>query len=110
MNAFFAENITSALDITEASISVDKPTPENHSSNDSIAAETDKDIEEDELNAENVKPSPSPESNVSDTVFKVDKVIEPSVLPSGHANSTQPLNTTRSSQVTVINSTENNQS
>ncbi|KAJ7356119.1 hypothetical protein OS493_026498 [Desmophyllum pertusum] len=26
-----------------------------------------------------------------------------------HANSTQPLNTTRSSQVTVINSTENNQ-
>lgn len=116
--AFLSENNISAVDSTEASISNDKKTAENQSLTDSIAAETDKDIEQDELDAENVEPSPSPGSNTSVSVLKVDKITEPSVTaspsPSGHANSTQhstkASNTTASPQVTLINSTENNQS
>ena len=113
---FLSENHTLAVHSTEASISNDKKTAENQSLTDSIAAETDKDIEQDELDAENVKPSPSPGSNASVSVLKVDKVTEPSVTvsPSGHANSTQystqASNTTASPQVTLIDSTENNQS
>lgn len=105
-----------AVETTEASISDDKKTTENQSLAESIAAETDKDIEQDELEAENVKPSPSPESNASVSVLEVVKVTEPPVTasPSGHANttqqSTQPSNTTASPQVTFVNSTVNNQS
>lgn len=112
------EKNTSAVNSTEASISYDKESAENQSLTkaDSVAAETDKDMEQDELEAENVNPSPSPGSNSNDSLLTVDKVTEPSVTASpssGHANSTyftQGSNTTASPQVTIINSTENNQS
>lgn len=118
---FLLEKNTPVVNSTEASISNDKETAEHQSLTeaDSLAAETDKDIEQDELDAENVKPSPSPGSNSSDSLLHetVDKVTEPSVTASpssGHVNSTQhstqASNTTASPQVTLINSTENNQS
>ena len=115
MLSFFTANNTTSVETTEASISNDKKTTENQSSADSIAAETDKDIEQDELEAENVKPSPTPGSNASVSVIEVVKVTEASVTPSpsGHANSTHSTltsNTTASPQVALINSTENNQS
>ena len=119
VTSFLLEKNTPAVNSTEASISNDKEPAENQSfaEADSTAAETDKDREQDELAAENVKPSPSPGSNSSDSLLTVDKVTEPSVaaLPSsGHANftqhSTQASNTTASPQVTLTNSTENNQS
>lgn len=113
---FSTENKTSAVQSTDVSIPDDKKKSENQSLTDSIAAETDKDIEQDELDAENVKPPSSSGSNASDSVLEVVKVTEPSVTasPSGHVNSTQhsvePSNTTASPQVTFVNSTENNQS
>ncbi|XP_078354119.1 uncharacterized protein LOC144638743 isoform X3 [Oculina patagonica] len=105
------KNNTSVVEPTEASISDNKKKTENQSLAESIAAETDKDIEQDELQAENIKPSPSTESNASVSVLEVVKVTEPPVTasPSGHVNSSQPSNTTASPQVTLVDSTVNNQ-
>ena len=64
------------LDITEASLKEDKKPTENQSLIDSVASQTDKDLEQDDLQAENVKPSPTSRSNANDSVSKVDKVTD----------------------------------
>ena len=118
-SSFLLEKNSPAVNSTEASISNDKEAVEkqNRSEADSTAAETDKDLEQDELDAKNVKPSPSSGSNSSDSLLTVDKITEPSVTASpssGHANSTQhstqASNRTASPQVILTNSTKNNQS
>ena len=70
----FVENNTSVLDITEASLEEDKKPTENQSLIDSVASQTDKDLEQDDLQAENVKPTSR--SNANDSVSKVDKVTD----------------------------------
>ena len=118
-SSFLLEKNSPAVNSTEASISNDKEAVEkqNRSEADSTAAEIDKDVEQDELDAKNVKPSPSSGSNSSDSLLTVDKITEPSVTASpssGHANSTQhstqASNRTASPQVILTNSTKNNQS